>query len=246
MTMRPKHITHREWLPSERSLMADLYPHIPAADVAALLGRPVQAVYQAAARYGLYKTPEFLASDMAARIQRGKQNPAMIASRFVKGLVPWNKGIAFNSGGRSHEHRFKPGSVPHTTLPVGTLRITNHYSQLERKVSTASGANNKRWKAVHRLVWEAVNGPTPAGHICVFKPGCKTTVLAEITIDKVECISRATNAMRNHPRHKHPELGRLVQLKGAITRQVNRLVKDRQDHQTNHPTQPTQPQGATA
>ena len=239
--MRPKHITHRPWLPTERALLADLYPHVPAADVAALLGRPLQAVYQAAARYGLTKTPEFLASDMASRIQRGKQNPAMIANRFAQGATPWNKGKQWDSGGRSHTTRFKPGNPPHTTLPVGSLRI-NGDNQLERKVGTASGPNHKRWKSMHRLVWEAAHGPTPPGHICIFKPGCKTTVLADITADKCECISRATNAMRNHPRNKHPELGRLVQLKGAITRQVNRLIKD---HQTN-PTNPTNhQQGAT-
>lgn len=238
--MRPKHIIHHPWLPTERALLADLYPHVPAADVAALLGRPLQTVYQAAARFGLTKSPEFLASDMSSRIQRGKQHPAIVANRFGKGHTPWNKGQHFDSGGRSHTTRFKPGNPPHTTLPVGSLRITKKEGQLERKVGTASGPNNKRWKAVHRLVWEAVHGPTPPGHICVFKPGCKTTVLADITADKVECISRAQNAQRNHPRHKHPELGRLTQIKGAITRQVNRLVKE---HHQNH--QPRQ-QGATA
>ncbi|MFD1839535.1 hypothetical protein [Paracidovorax cattleyae] len=66
----------------------------------------------------------------------------------------------------------------------------------------------------------------PDGHICVFKPGQRTTVLEEITADRVECISRAENARRNHPRNKSPELAKLVQLKGAITRQVNRIARE--------------------
>lgn len=82
---------------------------------------------------------------------------------------------------------------------------------------------------MHRLVWEAANGPVPAGHIVVFKPGMRTVVLEEITLDRVELITRAENARRNHPRSRDPELGRLVQLKGAITRQVNRIAREAQE-----------------
>lgn len=62
----------------------------------------------------------------------------------------------------------------------------------------------------------------------VFKRGMKTSVLEEITLDKLDCISRAENARRNHPRNRDPELGRLIQLKGAITRQVNRINREHQ------------------
>ena len=62
-----------------------------------------------------------------------------------------------------------------------------------------------------------------------FKPGMKTNVLEQITLDRVECISMAENARRNHPRNKHPELAKLVQLKGAITRQVNRINREAQE-----------------
>ena len=51
-------------------------------------------------------------------------------------------------------------------------------------------------------------------------------VEADITVDKVECITRAQNAQRNHPRNKSPELAKLCQLKGAITRQVNRITQE--------------------
>ena len=119
-------------------------------------------------------------------------------------------------------------SQPPNTLPLGSLRIVNvkNGKQLERKVSEVSGPNHLRWKSIHRLVWEAAHGPVPAGHITIFKPGMKTLVEAEITLDKVECISRAENARRNHPNSKSVELGRLVQLKGAIARQVNRIARE--------------------
>ena len=81
------------------------------------------------------------------------------------------------------------------------------------------------------LVWMAAHGPVPAGHLVVFRPGCRTTVLADITLDKVECISMAEHARRNHPRSRSPELAKLVQLKGAITRQVNLIA---QQHNQQH------------
>jgi len=48
-------------------------------------------------------------------------------------------------------------------------------------------------------------------------------VLEEITLDKLELLTRAQNAARNSPYTRSPELGRLYQLKGQITRQVNRI-----------------------
>jgi hypothetical protein len=72
--------------------------------------------------------------------------------------------------------------------------------------------------------------PDPAGHIVCFQAGArKTTVLEEVTADRLECITRAENARRNHPRNRSPELAKLVQLKGAITRQVNRIAREAQE-----------------
>jgi HNH endonuclease len=85
---------------------------------------------------------------------------------------------------------------------------------------------------VHRLVWEAANGPIPSGYVVCFLPGRKTADLELITIDAIELISRAELARRNHPRSKDPELAQLVQLKGAITRQVNRIARETKEQQS--------------
>ena len=108
---------------------------------------------------------------------------------------------------------------------MGSYRI-NPDGHLQRKVAEVSGSNSKRWPNVAELVWIAANGPLPPKHIVVFKPGMRTNVLELITLDRVECISLAENARRNHPRNKHPEFARLVQIKGAITRQVNRIARE--------------------
>lgn len=212
------------WTQYELRLLRELYPDLPAEIVARYLERPVRSVYQKAAAMGLRKSAEFLASDLSARIQRGKQLPSMVATRFQKGMTPWNKGRTGVNYEGYKPTQFKPGSKPHTWLPVGSYRTV--YGNLECKVNDLPGPNHVRWHPVHRLVWEAENGPVPKGHICVFKPGRQTAKLEEITLDRIEVITRAENARRNHPRNKSPELARLVQLKGAITRQVNRINRE--------------------
>lgn len=221
----PKH----RWTDAEVQLLRKLYPDEVAAEVAKALNMSVFTVYNKANGLGLKKSPAFYASDKSARIQRGKQNPAMIATRIQPGHTPWNKGMkGLQIGGQATQ--FKPGCRPHTWVPVGSYRI-NSDRCLERKVNDLPGSNHVRWHPVSRLVWEAVNGPVPKGHMVVFKPGRRTTTLEEITIDRVECITRAENATRNHPRSKSPELGKLVQLRGAITRQINKRSRDNTPNQ---------------
>lgn len=198
------------WTEAEVRALQALYADTPTRSIAAALGRTEQAVGMKASNLGLRKSETFMASE--------------ISSRFKPGNVPANKGKARDSGGRSHETRFKKGNKPHTTLPVGSYRI-NGEGHLQQKISEVSGSNSKRWRNVAELVWCKANGPLPPKHIVVFKPGMKTAVLEQITLDRVECISMAENLRRNHPKNKHPELARIVQIKGAITRQVNRIKR---------------------
>jgi hypothetical protein len=208
------------------------YPDMPTAQIAADLRLAVSQVHAKAAQLGLKKSAAFMASQSSGRIQRANTDPRMTATRFAKGMTPWNKGTSYVAGGRSRETQFKPGSKPHTTVPVGSYRVTNckGVRYLEQKVNDLPGNNCVRWKGVHRLVWEAHHGPVPPGHLVVFKSqDLRSVVLEEITIDKLELRSRHDHAMRNHPRNIDPALGQLVQLKGAITRQVNRLAKEHKE-----------------
>lgn len=220
----------RQWTDAELQLLRQEYADASTAALATKLVRPVAGVYAKAAQMGLAKSAAFLRSVQSGRIMRGRKDPRMTATQFAPGQTPWNKGVPGSTG--LHENcrrnQFKPGSIPHTTLPVGSYRI-NKDGHLQRKIGTAKGSNSMRWRGVAELVWIEANGPLPPGHIVVFRPGMKTAVLEEITIERVECISKAENARRNHPRNKHPELARLVQLKGAITRQVNRIRKQQQE-----------------
>lgn len=220
----------RKWTEADIATIKAHYPDKPTKDVAAMLGCSVSAVYNQAFNLGIKKSQVFWDSDMTTRIKRGHQDQRMASTRFKPGNVPWNAGCkGWQSGGRSAETQFSTGMSPPNTMPVGSLRIVTSntgVAQLERKINTQSGPSNLRWRTVHRLVWEAAHGPVPPGHIVVFKPGMKTLVEAEITLDKVDCISRAENARRNDASNKSPELKALYQLKGAITRQLKRIVKE--------------------
>lgn len=222
---RPGESTQRaKWTPDMLQYLTQHYPDDLTADVAKVLGLRVQQVHRKAAAMLLRKSDAFMASESSGRGNVAKS----LGGRFTAGFEPWNKGLHYEAGGRSPQTRFRPGNKPHTTLPVGSYRITQGkgYPTLEVKTSEDPGPNHKRWTPVHRLVWEQANGPVPAGHIVIFKtPELRTTVLEEITLDRLMLVSRAENANRNHWRTRHPELGNLFQLKGAITRQVNKIIQ---------------------
>jgi len=218
----------RFWTETEMQMLRLHYAHSRTEDLARVLKRSGGAVYEKANTMGLRKSAAFLASEASGRSRR--QSPKAIASRFKPGHTTWNKGMKGLQYAGSQATQFKRGQRSHTWQPLGSYRIC--MGNLERKVNDLPGPNNVRWHPVHRIVWEAANGSVPAGCICVFKPGRHTQVLNEITLDRIEVITRAENAQRNHPRTRHPELGRLVQLKGAITRQVNRIAREAREQQS--------------
>jgi hypothetical protein len=229
----------RRWTPDEETLLRSMYPECHTGDVAAWIGRTVSQCYQHAAALGLRKSAEYLASDTACRIQRGKRDPRLAVGQFKPGFTPWNKGRDGRETGTGHHPnsrrtQFRVGRKPEEARnyrPIGSLRI-NADGILERKVSDdPSIVPARRWVSVARLVWEEAHGPIPAGHLVRFKPGMATAKVEELTLERLECITRAEHARLNHPRNHSPELAKLVQLKGAITRQVNRITREAQEQQ---------------
>lgn len=206
------------WTPGEEAALAEIYPHIPTEWIAEVLGLTVQQVYAKANAMGLNKSPAYLDSDFACRLRRD-DHPGQ-ATQFRKGQTPWNKGSHYTAGGRSAETRFKPGERRGVAVklykPIGSERISKD-GYLERKINDGMPLQ-KRWRAVHILDWEAVNGPLPAGHAIAFKDGNKNNR----ALDNLECITRA-ELMRRNTYHQYPkEIARVVQLRGAITRQINK------------------------
>lgn len=210
----PRHI----WPDHLVELLIDLYPHLPTEWLANGFKLTERQIYQKAKHLGLKKSEAYLFSEFAGRLRREK--PRGVSTQFQKGLIPWNKGTHYRAGGRSAETRFKPGVRQGVAVklykPIGTERISKD-GYLERKINDGMPLQ-KRWRSVHILEWEAANGPLPAGHAIAFKDGNKENR----ALDNLECITRA-ELMRRNTYHQYPkEIARVVQLRGAITRQINK------------------------
>lgn len=218
----------RHWRPWELALLREHYPHVPTEPIAAALHRPVKTVLSKANDMGLKKTRELIALIASER----SRHPAHGGRpyQFKAGLVPWNKGMHFAAGGRSPLTRFKPGNKPHTWVPVGSHRITRD-GILEVKVHDEPGDHNKvkRWRNLAQVVWERDVGPIPAGHIVVFRPGLRTTEPQLVTIERLECISRAENVRRNSVHQLPPELREIVHIRGRLTRAINTKARQGQE-----------------
>jgi hypothetical protein len=218
------------WTPEKISELRLYYSYTDTHKLAEIFGVDIKTVYRKAHKLGIHKSESFKEESRYLQGIRVKQNRNVIKTQFKPGHKTWNKGRkGWQAGGRSLETQFTTGMVPPNTRPVGTYRIITGKRgarHLEQKISNTPGHHIKRWAPVSRIVWESVYGMVPSGHIVVFKPGMRTLNVDEITIERLELITRAENAARNHPRNRDPELGKLYQLKGAITRQVNRLKKE--------------------
>jgi hypothetical protein len=225
-----------KWTAAEDAVLRARYPDEQTADIAHDLGLNIGRVYQRAGKLGLHKSAAYMASDAAGRIQRGRQDPRMVAHQFQKGIVPANKGRRRPGWavGRMRETQFKKGRPAHEArnyVPIGTEKYDVKRKVTMRKITDDPAVfPAMRWRPVHVLVWEAANGPVPAGHIVVFKKGLKTLVSADITVDRLDLVTLAENMRRNTYHNNYPkEVAQLIQLKGALNRKINRRLRDDQE-----------------
>lgn len=207
--------------------MRERYPHEQTRVLADALSRSESSVYGRALVLGIKKSAAFLASPAACRTN-GRHG---IGSRFEKGHTPANKGLRRPgwAPGRMRETQFRKGERRGVAVelwkPIGTERISKD-GYLERKVNNDLPLQ-RRWRAVHLIVWEAANAPLPKGHAIVFKNGDKT----DIRVENLECITRA-ELMRRNTLHRYPkEIASAIQLLGALQRQINKrgTANEKQD-----------------
>lgn len=206
------------WTDAEKEIVRQLYPNTKNSEIIRILGRHTEkSVWGIAKKLGVKKSPEYLRM-MGGYLDghRGAQ------TRFEPGHTPWIKGKKLP--GRTSSTSFVKGQRPPNWMPLGAHKI-NGDGYLVRKIREGNNGG-LNWEGVHRLVWKEAKGSIPARHMIVFKDGLKTTVLEEITIGRLECISREENARRNSHWKTDPEMMKLHILKGQITRQVNRIKKE--------------------
>ncbi len=187
------------WTAYDDARLRELYDTLPASAIARELGRTRAAVKNHVNKLGLTKGHN--------------------SGCFEPGMVPWNKGKAFDSGGLSHETRFKAGHLPKNYKPLGSERVSKE-GYLQRKM-TDTGYPPRDWVPVHHLVWRDAGREIPPGHVLRFIDGNNRN----FALDNLETIHRAELMKRNSVHNYGPEIAQLVQLRGAITRQINRRSK---------------------
>jgi len=209
----------RMWTDDEIAVLKARFPHEVTANIASDLERPLHSIYRKADLLGIRKTEEYLASPAACRLRQGDNVGSEY--RFPKGHVPPNKGIkGWQAGGRSIDTQFKKGHKSHTWLPIGTERMSNE-GYLQRKVSD-TGVTRRDYVPVHHIIWREAGFDIPKGHRLTFKDGNKQNIV----LANLELVTIA-EMMRRNSFHKYgKEIAGLVQLRGALTRQINRRKKN--------------------
>lgn len=204
----------KPWTKSELLTLRRQYPDRPTILIAATLRRSLTSVYQRALIEGLHKSAAYLASDASGRLT--KLTTAGRVHRFPKGQPAWNKGMkGLQIGGTAT--RFKAGNRPQTWRPIGSERVDKDGIR-QRKISD-TGDKRKDWAGLHVLMWEKANGPVPRGRILIFKDRNQ----AHLELENLELVTRAELMRRNSYHTRYPkEIARLIQLKGALQRQINK------------------------
>ena len=203
-----------QWTEAEIRSLQRLYPDTKTSDIAERLGLAIHQVYGKAAQLGLKKSDAYLASPAACRLRRGDNVGK--ATRFQKGLVPFNKGRKGVTYDGCVATQFKKGHKPRNWVPIGSERLSKE-GYLQRKM-TDTGYPPRDWVAVHHLIWKSAGREIPPSHALRFKDGNKQN----ITLDNLELIPRRELMKRNSVHNYGPEIAALHQLRGAITRQINR------------------------
>lgn len=219
----------RVWSDADVRKLARLYPDQPTKRIAKALNATVFRVYAKARKLGLKKTDGYL-HDPSSRCRLIRGTKIGQAYRFPKGHVPFNKGLRRPgySVGRMKETQFKKGERSGVAAelwkpigsvvadPEGYLRIKVR----ERAPGDAPGWNKNVWPLLSHCIWQMHHGPIPAKHVVVFKNRDRSNC----AIENLELISMAENARRNRMWVTMPrELAEVIQLNGALKRQIRRL-----------------------
>lgn len=211
----PKHL----WTTEQVEILRELYPYMRSHDIAARLGLRHTQVLDKASRLGFKKTKEAIMA--VSKLAMQDPNHPGRKHQFHSAQTPWNKGTNYQAGGRSVETQFKGGRrgmAAYNWLPIGSERVSKD-GYLQRKM-TDTGVTCRDFVAVHWIIWHEAGHTVPAGHALIFKDGNKKN----ITLENLELITRADLMRRNSVHNYGPEIARIQQLRGAITRQINKKM----------------------
>lgn len=91
---------------------------------------------------------------------------------------------------------------------------------LDHFILTDTGVTRRDFVCIHHIVWREAGREIPSGHALVFRDGNKRN----FALNNLELVSRAELMRRNSVHNYGPEIARIHQLQGAITRQINKRI----------------------
>jgi hypothetical protein len=215
----PEFFNRNPFTEKEIQYLKDHYSDIRSDIIAKKFNRPISSVYNKAYSLGLTKSEEFLASPESGMFIKGSTIGKEF--RFKKGHISANKGKKMSPElyKKCKPTMFKKGHLPHNTKQDGEISI-RHFNTGSPYFYIRLSLGN--WKELHRFLWEKVNEPIPKGYNVVFKDGNQ----ANCEIKNLELISDAELMQRNTLHNYPKDLQNLIQIKGALQRQINKIIEN--------------------
>ena len=195
----------------EDQFIKDHYLSLPTFAIEKLLGRSKGTVRQRMPLLGL-TLPEDIRSEFIK------------SSFFKKGLVPFNKGkkmaeyVSPEKISKLKKTQFKKGQQPKNALyDNAVVKRKDKTGLIYLYIRVKQG----QWMPLQRHIWEQENGPIPKAHNIIFKD--RNTL--NCNLDNLEMVSNAELLNRNSANRFGPEIFKIIQLRGALNRQINKRLK---------------------
>jgi hypothetical protein len=202
------YITPRMLSSEKQKELLDKFPNCSNKELSVLYNIKESTIMAFAAKRGVYKSEAWKNSTNCGK--------------FRKGAVPVNKGVKMTADkyNKCKATMFKKGNKPHNINSIGHKRVSKDGYVY---VKTGESKLNSNYELLHRVVWQKYNGDIPKGYNVQFKDGNRQNC----DIDNLYLISRAEQLRNENSLHARlpKEIAELIQIKGAINRQINKQLK---------------------
>jgi hypothetical protein len=199
----------KRFTPEEDQFIEDHYLSLPANEIDRLLCRPHGVVRERMKLIGLTVPPELL-------------NKFKEAGMYRKGKAPFNKGKKLKEWMSKKgikaikKNQFKKNQLPWNTNKPGDIVV---WEKNGCKVLMLY-LNPTNRIPLQRYIWQQSNGPIPKGFNVIHKD----RNVFNCNIDNLELISNADLMLRNSALRYGPEIFKIIQLRGALNRQINKRL----------------------
>jgi hypothetical protein len=195
----------------EDRFLRDNYLTIPAKKMSKMLGRSESGARQRMKLLGISVPPE-----VAAKFKAESQiKPGNVPANKGRGVTEWMTKAGIKA---SKASRFKKGGLPPTTLFNGCITLRTDNRGVKQKWIRIS---KNKWLPLARFKWAKKHGRIKKGIKIIHKDGdpmnCRLANLKALTCGEL---------MKKNSYHNYPKpLALMVQLRGALNRQINKQSK---------------------